>query len=990
MINSYTEKITADWYKWEKAGRGHNLAEHSVGLEFPVQAFSPKRNLIITDDSRHTLFGWAKDFLKGKNRENNLTDASMEPVKFVEPAKTKILKLRLAPCIKIGNDGNFLSMLANAQSPISFEIVSSNSSIGVQFACQEHDLSFLSSQLKMFFKEAEIEETSDIWSENIIDSAHKAAIGFGLQNEFTRPIRTIDSFSFDSFQPLFGLLNNLDQEEKVIFQILFTGTARPWPKLILDSLKTRTGDDFFINAPEMSQLAKEKIKHSPMFAAVVRLLCCANSNSDAKKRLEQISCALTTMSKSHSNSLTPLHSVKYNSDALISDILHRTTRRPGMVLSGQELETLLHLPDISLSPSKLSQIARKTKLAPSFLEGHKTIVGISTSQGISKNVSISNQQRLKHFHILGASGSGKTSLIKNLICQDVRNGAGMALIDIHGDLFEDVISQIPESRISDVIIINPADNEFPVGLNILKAYSDVEKELLSSDIVSAFRRLSTSFGDVMSSVLANAVLAFLESSIGGTLGDLRKFLVDKQYREEFLSTISDPNVVYYWTKEFAMLKSNSIGPILTRLDTFLRPRIIRNMISQPEGIDFNEVLSSKKILLVNLPQGLIGAENSFLMGTLIISKIHQAAIARQVIKDRNDFFLYIDECHHLCNASMTHILSGGRKFALGLVLSHQGLDQIRDNELLHSIITNSATRICFRLGDSDAKRLSEGFSFFNAKDLQNLNTGEAIVRVERPEYDFSISTILNESTDLKLADRGEIINNSRRRYARPRIEVESSQLESVSIISKANNAQIVDRDKEISLAERSETKHENELRKRIEPTLKNRDSSTHRYLQTLIKKVAESKGYRASIEMPTPDGKGKVDVSLERDEKKIAVEVCSTTPVNWEMHNIEKCLDAGYEKVFVCLLNAKSKRTLEDRIEQNFSEELSKKIEVFNPDELISQLELTDEKSLSAEIKMKGYKVKVDYEPLSNNEMKRKRDSITKVVFDSLKKLKKS
>lgn len=149
----------------------------------------------------------------------------------------------------------------------------------------------------------------------------------------------------------------------------------------------------------------------------------------------------------------------------------------------------------------------------------------------------------------------------------------------------------------------------------------------------------------MTSVLANAINAIIESDNGGTLIDLRRFLVESNFRNKFLQTVTDPNILYYWKNEFQLLRANTVAPILTRLDTFLRPRIVRNMMAQKEGLDFNDILENKKILLVKLAQGLIGEENSYLLGTLFVAKLHQAAQQRQNIppEQRKPFYFYIDE-----------------------------------------------------------------------------------------------------------------------------------------------------------------------------------------------------------------------------------------------------------------------------------------------------------------------------------------------------------
>ena len=155
-------------------------------------------------------------------------------------------------------------------------------------------------------------------------------------------------------------------------------------------------------------------------------------------------------------------------------------------------------------------------------------------------------QRVRHTYVIGASGTGKSTLLLSMIVQDIQNGEGVAVLDPHGDLIDKILGHVPEDRINDVILMDPSDERYPVGFNILSARSELEKNVLASDLVSIFRRLSTSWGDQMTSVLGNAILAFLESSEGGTLADLRRFLVEADFRNRYLTTVRDEEVVYYW------------------------------------------------------------------------------------------------------------------------------------------------------------------------------------------------------------------------------------------------------------------------------------------------------------------------------------------------------------------------------------------------------------------------------------------------------------
>src|SRR5207302_1234934 len=178
----------------------------------------------------------------------------------------------------------------------------------------------------------------------------------------------------------------------------------------------------------------------------------------------------------------------------------------------------------------------------------------------SSPVRLTPEQRVRHCHIVGASGTGKSTLLFNLIRQDIENGQGVAVLDPHGDLVDRILGVIPPERIHDVVLVDPSDEDYSVGFNFLSAHSDLEKNLLASDLVSVFERLSTTWGDQMGSVLNNALMAFLESSRPGTLADLRRFLIEPAFRSDFLKSVGDPDLVYYWQKVFPQLSGNkSIG-----------------------------------------------------------------------------------------------------------------------------------------------------------------------------------------------------------------------------------------------------------------------------------------------------------------------------------------------------------------------------------------------------------------------------------------------
>ena len=994
---SIRDKLTAQFYEWEQRGRGWQLYDYPVDLEPPFVPFffhHLPRQEIIDDGIRHTWLSSIADFVRGRFTKAPVPYeehpyAPAFPFKDESPLCGTRISFPRGRKIRPEEWEQLLVMLSDISSPISFEIIGKTDTIIIQLVYREHVKRFVEGQLRAYFPDLILFNTTDTVLEILTDENQICALELGLRDEFMRPLMVSGGSDPDILTSLFGILEHLDGVEEGIVQILFNGSCNPWGQSIVRAVSDDKGGSFFIDAPEMVQLAKEKVSR-PLFGVAIRVIGQADSSDRASAIAEYLSNAFGRIFTNSSNSLIPLIRSEEEVEEFVADILFRQSHRLGMLLNSKELATLVHYPS-SVMSLKMYKDIRKTKLAPDITEGHTFVLGINEHNGIAKKVTLASAQRLKHTHVIGATGTGKSTFLLNCIVQDIQNGEGIAVLDPHGDLIENIIPWIPEERLQDVIIFDPSDAEFPVGFNILTAHSEIEKDILSSDLVAVFRRLSTSWGDQMNSVFANAILAFLESSIGGTLIDLRRFLIEKSFRDTFLKTVTDPNVIYYWQKEFPMLKGNSIASILTRLDTFLRPKLIRNMVAQKQGLNFADILDTKKILLIKLSQGLIGAENSYLLGSFIVSKIQQVAMARQAQakESRSDFYLYIDEFQYFICPSMSAILSGARKYHLGLILAHQDMQQLvkQDSELASSVLSNAGTRICFRIGDTDAKKLEDGFSFFDAKDLQNLGTGEAIARVDRPEYDFSMRIDQLPACDSEIAAQVSdlIVSISRKNHGTPRLDVEKL----LEVFHK--DMTLSD---EMPLKSKIFEQAKNEVPKSDPAPLQNvaydpvntekKEQNQHRYLQTLVKKMAESRGFKSTLEVPTPDGKGRIDVVIERNGKKIAVETCVTTDASWEAHNITKCLDAGYDLVIECSSNKKTLHNIGKKIKK-LTKGYQSKLLLYEPEELFAFLDAEIAKEGYTEIRQNGYIVKVEYEPTSPDQMNKKRESIAKAIVNSIK-----
>ncbi|MCW5976496.1 MAG: type IV secretion system DNA-binding domain-containing protein [Bryobacteraceae bacterium] len=1019
------ERLIRQFYDWERWGRGWTVWPEPVDLEPPFHPFFghylPREAGPPLDDARKpTFLSNLSDRFVGLFRSPESppeTTASEQeerlPYVFQDETDLTTFQVTLPPETKVTSDASeqFLLSLGQLRRPVSFEVVGTGESVVVLLVCSKPDRFHLRGQMEAYFPDALISERTgyleSLWGASGNKSG--AVVDFGLSNEFMRPLRFFDRFDPDPLSGIIGSMTDLGKDETAVFQVLFSPTVNRWAESIMRSVTDGDGGHFFVDDRAMVSLAGTKIS-SPLFAAVVRVGAESPKLRRAWRIVEALSRGLRQFADPQGNELLPLKNSGYDNLQHSEDLLLRRSRRCGMLLNCEELVSLVHLPSASVRSAKLKREDRKTKAAPTLAFGYKLALGENIHAGKSAKVTLGPESRVRHTYVIGASGTGKSTLLLNMIVQDIENGEGLAVLDPHGDLIDQVLGYIPESRHADVLLFDPSDEEYPVGFNILHAHSDLERNLLSSDLVAIFRRLSTSWGDQMNSVFANAIIAFLDSSEGGTLAELRRFLVDADFRRSFLPTLNDPEIVYYWQKEFSLLSGRPQAPLLTRLDTFLRPKIIRHMVCQKENrLDLAAMMNGGKIVLAKLTQGAIGEENSYLLGSLLVSKIHQMAMSRQQMEaaSRRNFYLYIDEFHNFATPSMSAILSGARKYRLGLVLAHQELRQLaaKDPDVASAVIANPYTRICFRLGDADARKLAEGFSFFDAKDLQNLGIGEAICRIERGDYDFNLKTTPLPAVDSATAAtrRERIVTLSRERYATARETVEAQLLSArPAILKKEPKASPEPPQPQKPPAERAAPVvpvvpleplaepapiPKPKPQKRTASELGGHGGPQHKYLQELIKRWAEDKGYRATIEKAILDGLGSVDVALESDERSIACEIGMTTSLEHEIGNLQKCLAAGFDYAVMVSTNKRMISKAASFLEQ-LGEQDSARVRLFAPEELFSFIAQLEASAEPKEEVVKGYKVKVRFKALGDAEEKARKQAIAQTVAQAMRRMK--
>ncbi|MEK7212655.1 MAG: CxxC-x17-CxxC domain-containing protein, partial [Patescibacteria group bacterium] len=396
------------------------------------------------------------------------------------------------------------------------------------------------------------------------------------------------------------------------------------------------------------------------------------------------------------------------------------------------------------------------------------------------------KDRRQHTYVIGKTGTGKSALLNNMVAQDIANGDGVCVVDPHGELVEGILKMIPDERLDDVVYFNPADTDYHIGFNILELPDPKYKHLVASGLMGIFTKIWAGVWSArMEYILNNAILALLDNP-GSTLLGIPRLLVDKDFRQKVIANVNDPVVKAFWIHEFEQWKeqfrNEAIAPIQNKVGQFLSTALIRNIVGQSKStIDIFEIMNTGKIFLVNVSKGRIGEDNSALLGAMLITKVQLAAMERVRIPEdeRVDFYLYVDEFQNFATDSFAGILSEARKYRLNLTIAHQYIGQLvtdQSTKVRDAVFGNVGTMITFRVGGADAEFLEKEFEpEFIIQDLVNLPNYSIYLRLMvdgmtcRP---FSASTLPPFKLKSSEAAEEKIIQNSQKRYARPRQIVE--------------------------------------------------------------------------------------------------------------------------------------------------------------------------------------------------------------------------
>ncbi|HPS28540.1 MAG TPA: type IV secretion system DNA-binding domain-containing protein, partial [Candidatus Paceibacterota bacterium] len=676
-----------------------------------------------------------------------------------------------------------LGSLANYKNPLFWEMAVPTDSDQIEFyvAAPRKDVDLIIKQINGFFPDAEIEPSKDY----TIFQEQGATVGavLTLREDYSVPLRSYQELENDPLNSLSSALERVVLgKEGAAIQLVTTPASSESSKYIQSALKLlREGKTLKdIKGESVSQILakslldnrsaeqidkdkqeKEKNKvidqglieivqkklNRPLLAANIRVVASAETLARAEDIVDSLTAGFSQFMSANSNSFK-ITKWKSHEKALKGLVYNFVFRLPDwrqiLILNSAELAGLWHFPLPCTETPSIKWLRAKAIMAPNNLaKDGGIILGENMYRGAVTPVRLLDSDRGRHVYVIGQTGVGKTTLLKQMIIQDIEQGKGVCYIDPHGDDAEDILAHIPKERAQDVIVFNPADNERPIGLNFLEINSDrpEEKNFVINELLSIIGKiydLKTTGGPIFEQYFRNTLLLLLsDSKAGYTLMEVVRVLTNPDFRHYLLLKCNDPLVKEFWIKEaekaggdFSL--ANMAPYINSKLSPFLSNELIKYIVGQSHStIDFREIMDHRKILIVKLSKGLIGDINSQILGMIIVGRILMAAFARADMEEsqRQDFNLYLDEFQNITTDSVATILSEARKYHLNLTIAHQYIGQLTEN-IRNAVFGNVGSLVTYRVGPMDTEVLLKEFGpIINAYDLVNLDNFKAYTRL---------------------------------------------------------------------------------------------------------------------------------------------------------------------------------------------------------------------------------------------------------------------
>ncbi len=741
--------------------------------------------------------------------------------------ETKLVSIRIPKPVgenkdlkkEINISEQLFNSVAAFKSPIAFEIAVPHVGSEINFYAS----------MPARFADAFVKQIQSLWSDSIVEMAEDynvfnyAGVSVGatvLEKErFVLPIRTYEEMEADTFLPILGGLSRIndvgeggsvqfvirpaDKNFKREAQNALKALKKGWK--LGDVLKSNLNFSFSDLSSALKGSPKKDEKESlrvdeeavkiinakltkPLFEVNVRIVASAPSQFQAESILDGLTAGFSQLAAPNRNEFK-ITRVKDNDREFFHNYSFRGfNSKRTMVLNSGELASIFHLPTSFTDIPNVKYVKSKEAPPPANLSKEGVLIGQSVFRGDVKNIKIADDDRRRHIYMIGQTGTGKSNLLLNMAVSDIKKGKGVAVIDPHGDLVEDILGLVPKDRHQDVIVFDPGDIDDPVGLNMLEYdfNKPEEKTFIVNELLNIFDKLydlKTTGGPMFEQYMRNALLLLMEDAVNepATLMEVPRIFSDAAFRARKLARIKNPVVIDFWEKEAIKAGGEAslqnITPYVTsKFNNFTSNDYVRPIIGQiKSAFNFREAMDNGKILLINLSKGRVGDVNANLLGMIVIGKILMAALGRVDMEQekRRDFFLYIDEFQNFATESIAVILSEARKYRLNLTLGHQFIAQLSD-KIRDAVFGNVGSFISFRIGSKDAEFLVKQFEpVFKEQDLINIDNYQAYVKLlinGETAKPFNVRMIKAELGDQILAKN--LKDFSRGRYGRKREAVE--------------------------------------------------------------------------------------------------------------------------------------------------------------------------------------------------------------------------